>query len=161
MQRVDGLPLGSCSVGIAEVGEETVEICVVVIRDVREGRLIRAVACRLVDAPDELLEGLQDVVANSAFLQTDIGGGSHIVKMIVPLLAELRDDIVVQHNEVFAEGNGTLTLGREKEGKVRYLSGERLQVIWRARCDTIDVAHAISHQGIKADGHAVLLQHGS
>ena len=131
----------------------------VVIGDVGEGRLVGAVACGLVDAPDELLEGLEDVLAYRALLQADARCG-HVVEVLVPLLAELGDDVVVQHDEVLAEGYGAFALGREQEGEVRDLPRERLQVVWRAGCDAVDVAHAVGHQGVEADGHAVLFEHG-
>ena len=78
--------------------------------------------------------------------------------MVVPLGTKLAYNIVVQYYEVFAEGYGTLTLRRQEEGQVRNLTGERLEVVGRTRCDTIDVAHAFGHQRIEAHGHAVLLQ---
>ena len=49
---------------------------------------------------------------------------------------------------LFSEGNGSLALGREEEGEVRDLPRERLQVVWRSGCHTVDVAHAVGHQGV-------------
>ena len=158
LQGVDGLPLWLCAVGVEEVAEQGVEVGVVIVGHVGERRLVGAVSCRLVDAPYELLEGLDDVVAYGTLLEAYVGS-CHIVHMLVPFFSELADDVVVQHDEIFTEGYGSLTLGGEQEGEVGNLSAERLEVVWWARGYTVDVSYAVGHQWVEAHCHAVLLEH--
>ena len=99
------------------------------------------------------------MVPHGALLEADARGGD-VLEVVVPLLPELGDDVVVQHDEVLAEGYGSLALRGEEEGEVRDLPREGLEVVWRSGRDAVDVAYALGHEGIEADGHAVLLEHG-
>ena len=78
----------------------------VVVADIREGRLVAAVACRLVDAVDNLLERLTDSVHDGAVRH----GGSLLTGPQMVVRAEILRAVIVEDIEELTECYCTLAL---------------------------------------------------
>ena len=159
LQCINGFPFGLAPVGIAKILEERIEIRVVVVGDIGERTLEAAVGGRLVDAPDELLESLEDLSLDGA-ADAAVGGCHFVVQIMIPFGAELNDDIVVERNEVFTKCHRSFALRGEQEGEVGDLSAERLQVVGRAGRHTVNIAHAFGHERIERIGLAIKFDGG-